>query len=286
MKAKNIILSFILFVLLYTSCTERIDLKLNNTYTRLVVEGSITTDTMIHFIRLSQSGDFFTNERMPAVTGAEVSVSDGTETITLKESKVVPGVYITPVNYYGIPERTYSLTIENVDINNDGIKETYTAESYLNPVTRIDSVSLEYEDTFELWKVLLYAEEPANATNFYMFNLIINDTVYTDQMTEVTVSDDRFIDGSYANGVWVHSIYDDDETLTLIPGDTITLIMSGITEEFYNYILALQTETRISVPLFSGPPANLPGNISNGALGFFRAYSNTYGHTIFTGEKE
>ncbi len=55
--------------------------------------------------------------------------------------------------------------------------------------------------------------------------------------------------------------------------------------DFYNYIIALQTETHISVPLFSGPPANLPGNISNGALGFFRAYSNSYGYTIFTGEK-
>ena len=285
MKVKNIILSFILFSLLYTSCTERIDLKLNNTYPRLVVEGAITTDTMIHFVRLSLSGDFFTDERLPAVSGAEVSISDGIESITLKESKSVPGIYITNVDYSGIAGGTYSLLIENVDINNDGIKETYRSESYLPPVTQIDSVSLEYEDMFELWKVLLYAVEPADTPNFYMFNLIINDTVYTDQMTEVTISDDRFIDGSYANGVWVHSIYDDDETLTLTPGDTITLIMSGITEEFYNYIIALQTETRISVPLFSGSPANLPGNISNGALGFFRAYSNTYGYAIFTGEK-
>ncbi len=285
MKAKNIILSLIMFFLLYTSCTERIDLNLNNTYPRLVVECEITTDTMIHFVRLSLSGDFFTDEQLPAVTGAEVSISDGIESVTLKESKAIPGIYITNVDYYGIAGRTYSLLIENVDINNDGIKETYRSESYLNPVTPIDSVSLEYEDIFELWKVLLYAVEPADTTNFYMFNLIINETIYTDQMTEVTVSDDRFIDGTYANGVWVHSIYDDDETLTLTPGDTITLIMSGITEEFYNYIIALQTETRTSIPLFNGPPANLPGNISNGALGFFRAYSNTYGYTVFTGEK-
>ena len=286
MRAKNIISGVVIFLLLYTGCTERIDLKLNNTAPRLVVEGSVTTDTMIHFVRLSLSGDFFTNERMPAVTGAKVSISDGIELIPLKESAAAPGFYITPTNYHGIPGRTYSLKIENVDINNDGVKESYTAESHLNPVTPIDSVKLEYEDTFELWKVLLYANEPANTTNFYMFNLIINDTVYTDQMTEVTIADDRFINGSYANGVWVHSIYDDDESISLTPGDTITLIMSSISEEFYNYIVALQTETRISVPLFSGPPANLPGNISNGALGFFRAYSNTYGYSVFTEEKK
>ncbi len=285
MKVKNAILATVLLLLLYNGCTERIDLDLKNSYPRLVVEGSITTDTMIHFVRLSLSGDFFANERMPDVMGAKVSIFDGTETIILKELTTMTGYYITPSTFYGIPGRTYTLKIENVDINNDGIKESYSAESYLNPVTKTDSVDLEYENNFELWKVLLYANEPTDTANFYMFNLIINDTVYTGQLTEATIADDRFFDGNYANGVWVHSIYDDDESLNLTPGDTITLIMSGISEDFYNYIIALQTETHISVPLFSGPPANLPGNISNGALGFFRAYSNSYGYTIFTGEK-
>ena len=175
--------------------------------------------------------------------------------------------------------------IDNIDINKDGVNEIYTAESYLNPVTQIDSIRLEYEDHWELWKVLLYANEPAYENNFYMFSILINDTLYTDQLTEVSVADDRFINGHYANGVWVHSIFESDETLNLIPGDTIKLQMSGITNDFHDYILALQNETGINIPLFSGPPANLPGNISNGALGFFRAYSNSYSSTIHTGEK-
>ncbi len=285
MKLTNNILIVPILFLLLTSCTERIDLKLNNTNPRLVVEGFITTDTMVHYVRLSLSGDFFSDERMPSVIGAEVSVSDGIDTIALKESKNAPGYYITPIDYYGIPGRTYSIKIENIDINKDGVNETYTAESYLNSVTQVDSIRLEYEDHWELWKVLLYANEPANETNFYMFSLIINDTLYTDQLTEVSVADDRFIDGNYANGVWVQSIYDSDETLNLAPGDTVTLKMSGITNEFHDYILALQDETGINVPLFSGSPANLPGNISNGALGFFRAYSNSYSSTIHAGEK-
>jgi hypothetical protein len=62
--------------------------------------------------------------------------------------------------------------------------------------------------------------------------------------------------------------------------------MSSIDEVFYKYVIALQGETRTSIPLFSGPPANLPGNISNGALGYFTAFSNSYGSIIFTGEEK
>ncbi len=285
MKQANNILIVLMLLLLCASCTERMNLELKNTDPRLVVEGFITTDTLVHYVRLSQSGDFFSDKQMYGVKDANVSISDGINTITLQESQNVPGYYITPSDFCGVAGRTYSLKIENIDINADGVNEIYTAESYLNPVTQVDSIRLEYEDHWELWKVLLYADEPADIDNYYMFSLIINDSLYTDQLTEVSIADDRFINGNYANGVWVHSIFDNDETLDLIPGDTVTLQMSGITKELYDYILALQNETGINVPLFSGPPANLPGNISNGALGFFRAYSNSYSSTIHTGEK-
>ena len=279
-----ILISITAFMLAY-GCTEEIDLKLSNTHTRLVVEGIVTTDTTTHFVHLSLSGDYFLNEPLPSVSGATVSLSDGIKTSFLEESHDLPGYYLTMPDYYGVPGRTYSIKIDNVDINNDGIPETYTAESYLNPVTPVDSIRLEYEEDLDLWKVLLYADEPGGVTNYYMFSLIVNDTLYTDQLNEVTVADDRFIDGNYANGVWVHSIYEDDDSHVFQPGDTLTLRMSGIGKEYYKYVIALQDETRMHIPLFSGPPANLPGNISNGALGYFSAFSNSYGSTIFTGEK-
>ncbi len=34
-------------------------------------------------------------------------------------------------------------------------------------------------------------------------------------------------------------------------------------------------------PLFSGPPSNVSTNISNGAVGFFAVYSNTYSITVY-----
>ena len=56
-------------------------------------------------------------------------------------------------------------------------------------------------------------------------------------------------------------------------GDTITLEMQAVTEEYYNYIAQLLAETVWNMGPLDGPPANPTGNISNGAMGFFLAYS-------------
>ncbi|MGC9341509.1 MAG: DUF4249 family protein, partial [Bacteroidales bacterium] len=61
----------------------------------------------------------------------------------------------------------------------------------------------------------------------------------------------------------------------LEPGDTVTFEANSITEEYYNFLVEAQSESFGQNPLFSGPPANISSNVSNGALGFFTAYSLT-----------
>ena len=58
------------------SCTERVDIDLDSTWQRLVVDGYITTDTTSHFIKLSKTTDYYYNQEPPAVTGAIVEISD------------------------------------------------------------------------------------------------------------------------------------------------------------------------------------------------------------------
>jgi hypothetical protein len=55
--------------------------------------------------------------------------------------------------------------------------------------------------------------------------------------------------------------------------------MSSITKEYYNFIQEVQ-QAGIQIPFFSGPPANVEGNISNGGVGFFAAYSNSFAKVI------
>nr|WP_319401610.1 DUF4249 domain-containing protein [uncultured Carboxylicivirga sp.] len=273
MKALRLIQICIVMVLVFNACTEDITLKLKNTEPRLVVDGSISTDTTSHYVRLTLSGDYYANKQPEAISDAVVSITDAVQTIQLVESTENPGYYLTPSDYYGVPGRTYHLTIENVDINNDGITEVYEAESQLNPVAELDSVRLEYENTYKLWKVLLYAQEPLETKDFYSFSISLNDSVLTQRYSELGYVDDKFFDGNYAGGVWVQTIDEEEMELKLQEGDWVKLYMNGITEDFYYYLNAVNEEVSFKAPLFSGPPANVEGNISNGALGFFQAYS-------------
>nr|WP_321405337.1 DUF4249 domain-containing protein [uncultured Carboxylicivirga sp.] len=278
MKARNIIypvIGSVLLLFISIACTEDMTIKLNNTEPRLVVDGQISTDTTSHFVRLTSSATYYSNTEPVGISDAIVTIQDDVQTILLEESTEFPGYYLTPSDYYGLPGRSYHLTIENVDVDNDGVYEVYEAESKINPVAPIDSVRLEYESTWDLWKVLLYAQEPSETKDFYSFSIALNDSLLTDRYSELGFVDDKFFDGNYAGGVWVQTIDEEDMELTLMEGDWVKLYMQGITVEFYYYLEALEEEVNFKAPLFSGPPANVKGNISNGALGFFNTYSYT-----------
>lgn len=264
-------------LLMALSCTEDINLQLKDTYPRLVVDGRISTDTTFHVVRLSRSGSYFDSSLPEAVSNARVTVADGVRTVELIESYECPGYYLTPVRYYGVPGRTYYLRIEDVDIDYDGKMEVYEARSGLNPVASIDSVRLEYDGVWDMWKVLLYARDPAGTKDYYSFSVSVNDSLFSDRYSDVGFADDRLFDGNYAGGLWVQTIKDKDKTggYRLKDGDWVKLKMCGITKEFYEFLQAVQQETGFKAPLLSGPPANVVGNISNGALGFFHVYSYT-----------
>jgi len=79
--------------------------------------------------------------------------------------------------------------------------------------------------------------------------------------------------------------YTEQVAIPLISGvtaiDTITFQAGNISEDYYNFIVTLQAETGFQTPLFSGPPANVKSNISNGATGFFAVYSVAYSTRVF-----
>ncbi len=273
---KNLLIILII-ALAISSCTKRIDIDLDETYTRLVVEGQITADTMQHSITLTTTTSYYYSEEAPRVSGAMVSLSDGDTTIQLDEAE--DGVYVTSSDYYGIIGKTYTLDItlsEEINKHTD-----YTATSKMKAVAPIDSITLEFNESwgFEYWEIRLWAWEPPTV-DFYMFNIARNGILVTDTIDEVVVSDDILFSGSFTNGIGVGWLFQEREDQKLVVGDTVTLIMSGITEEYCKYLWAVQDESGYNDPLFSGPPANVVGNISNGALGFFTAYANSTSSTI------
>ena len=254
------------------SCTEKMDIELDNSYTRLVVEGRFSTDTTVHQIKLTKTSSYFYNDVAPTVSGAVVTIDDGITTIPLTESITRPGVYETASNVFGVIGKTYRLLIKNVDIDKNGVFEEYSANSTIYPINTIDSIAMEYKTDFKAWEVKVYVIDPPTE-DYYLFNVYKNNKLITDTITEPLITDDKFFNGNYTNGIGVGYLEDEKPDEKAFVGDTIGLEIWRINKDFHKFMTELQDATRPSTPLFSGPPSNAKGNISNGAVGYFAAYS-------------
>jgi hypothetical protein len=270
---KNTLLMFAIIALAAVSCTEKVDIQLDESYTRLVVDGCITTDTIAHTIKLSTTTSYYYNQPAPAVTGAILTISDGSIIYLLNETS--PGTYQTADTVSGKQGHTYTL---NINLGRDiGGYSEYKAVSYMNYLSTLDSVGLKFQPDWGVqgfYEVKVYVQEPPSV-DFYRFMIYKNHQLLTDTITEWFVTDDKFFNGSYTNGASVAYLNQRNPSEHLETGDVVTVEVDNIGKEYYNFVLNTQSEIRGSNPLFSGPPANVDSNISNGAIGFFTAYSNT-----------
>jgi len=260
----------IIIMLMIASCTEIIDLPLDESEIKLVVEGTITTDTTTHTVFLTQTTGYYHNQAPPYVAGARVVIDDGEKSFTLTERW--PGVYQTAKNFYGIEGKTYTLKIKLAAPIN-GFDE-FSATSYMNHTVKMDSIKAEFRNEFygqELWNVRCWLQD-SPATDFYRIELLRNNFIITSNIGNWIVTDDVFFNGQYVSGATITFLNQDNEDEKLVSGDTLGVELYRINKEYYNFIMEAQSELNGSNPLFSGPGANIKGNISNGAIGFFTTY--------------
>jgi hypothetical protein len=268
-----------LFILLWvaSSCVERIEVTLDETYTRLVVDGYVATDTNVSSVTLTHSSDYFYNQPSPPVTGAQVTINDGSVVIPLVETKPgISGIYLADSSFMGEIGKTYTLEVQLEEAING--KTDYSASCRMMSVARLDSISFEFQPDWGkegFWLIKIYAQEPADEINYYLLRYYRNGVLKTDSIKKYVVSDDKYFNGSYINGLTAFYIDEQRTWETLHPGDTIMVQMSGITKEYYDFIMEVQI-AGFNIPFFTGPPANVQGNIDNGAIGFFSAYSNSW----------
>lgn len=256
------------------SCTEIVDIELDTTYTRLAVSGKITTDSLNHEIILTRTTDYFYNQPPPAVDDAIVSISFDDTIIFLQNVVERPGLYRMEKAYSGVPGTTYTLDISNVDIDEDGENELYSAVSTMPEIKNADSIQLVKFITpfFSGYQVALFSPDPEGA-NWYNYKILRNNYLLNKRLSDYTVQPDDFVNGNYIAGLPVGFLNDSDEEEAVQPGDTVTLEINSISKAYYDFIVDAQSEIFGNNPLFSGPPANVSTNLSNGALGFFTAYS-------------
>ncbi|MCX2682049.1 DUF4249 domain-containing protein [Galbibacter sp. EGI 63066] len=260
---KSIYTSINLFVafLMLTSCEDSIDLDLDTTKPRLVIDAGIAwekgTDGAQQTIKISTTTDYYATE-IPPVSNATVSVtnSEGIE-FQFVESQGTGEYVCTDF----IPEinETYELMVLV-----DG--QTYTASEQLVATPEITHIVQNDEGGFfgENIEIKFYYQDNGEEDNFYLSEFNADFLSFP----EHNATNDDLTQG---NEMFESFIDEDDDLET---GDEIYVSLRGMSEQFYNYMTIL-LENSGGNP-FNTPSANVRGNIinqtdeGNYALGYFR----------------
>ncbi len=266
-RYKNILVVFL--ILIFSSCEEVVDIDLQESSPRLVVEASIIwekeTNGNTQIIKLTKTTPYFQTENS-AAEGASVTITSDSGNL-YDFSEIEPGIYI---NSRFIPElnNEYELTIEYKN-------EIYTAIERMIPVVELVEVEQNLNGGFSGNDIELkaYYNDPPDIKNYYLFKFFFEDF-------SLQISDDEFTNGNRTFA------YFSNEDLSI--GDDVNFEIQGISEQFYEYLYILSSQAGESNGgPFQTQPTTVRGNIinetnsDNFAFGYFRlSQSDRINYTI------
>ena len=293
------------------SCTKEVEIEIPGYKEQLVIDGSIETGQP-PIVLLTKSSDVYAPTDLSAffnsfVSGAQISVSNGTTTVDLIEicSDNIPpgsealvsellGVSIDELanfhicgytsfdpSIFGEIGKTYTLSVNFED-------QTYSAETKIeqpNPLTNVfwkpdgDLTTHGFS-----WATLA---DPPNQFDAYKWevkriNLDIDGNPMDANFDEPfgPVFDDKFFDGMtfdffYDNPFGYEDGVLDDYAGLYELGDTIVIKFSKIDENVYEFLEKKYIQLATAGNPFA-TPTNIPNNISGDALGIWAGYSPTF----------
>lgn len=250
-------LILVLLIAFCFSCEDVIDVDLNESEPKLVIEANVLVledGSSDATVRLTTSAPFFENQ-IPIVDDAVV-------TITSEDGTVFPftyttnGIYTSPLN----PQPNVNYTLEVVYQN-----ETYSATERLYNTVPIEFVEQEDEGGFTGDDIELKAffTDPEGRGDYYFVEAL------SVRGNDFDVTDDEFFDG---NQIFIFYIADD-----LQAGDEVQFVIHGVNEQFHDFMFTLlQQSTDSGAGPFQTQPATVRGNMINQTnfdnfpLGYFR----------------
>lgn len=267
-----------------TGCLESLEWDYEDRATNsIVIEGGITSAPGPQRIVLRRTQDVIVEGPGPGETGAEVQVSDGTTSWVFHHTG--EGVYESDSAMTGRPGETYFLTVEV-----DGTE--YEAEAFMPKAIPLQPIELskwtgDFVDSNDTRYALTYRSNfGVPAAYNYIIELTIPSNVsdnyhegweMPDWMEEVLSTPDRIlIDSTYYlhPGLEPPALFAYGEsTYAGFPIGTICKeTFYSMSQEHYAFIRAMLSETEWrGLGPFGYVPADVPGNISNGAYGYFWA---------------
>lgn len=297
--------------LIVSSCTKEVTVDIPGYEEQLVIDGYIETGQP-PIVLLSRSKEVYSPTDLNAflsgfVSGAKVTVSDGTTTIQLDEicsDNLPPGSENLVAQLFGVPVdqlqnyklcgytslnpaiwgqvgRTYTLKVEF-----EG--KTYTSATSILPPTSLDSTFWKpddgYTDRGYSWATL---SDPAGQYDAYRWqvkrtNLDPMGNPIDANFTETfnPVFDDEFFNGLtfdffYENPNAQGPEVPDGYRFYYQLGDTVVIKLSKMDKNVYDFMEKKYTQLATAGNPFA-TPTNIPNNITGGALGVWAGYSPSY----------
>jgi hypothetical protein len=255
------ILTLLFSLVLLISCEEVIDVDLNESEPKLVVEA-----TMIRLlnkegggteVKLSLTGPFF-NDGIPAVTNAQVTISDSNNNI-FPLTHVENGRYITDTNLTPEDNTDYTITIIYAG-------DTFTATEKIESVSPWEkNIEQDNEGGFlgDEIEVKAFFSDPVDEENYYYV-----------QIASTKGRDRDITSDEFFNGNQIFALYSAED---LEPGDEVFFELDGVDRNFSNFMfILLQQGSEDGGGPFETQPATVRGNVVNETnpdnfpLGYFR----------------
>ena len=247
-----------MLVLLLSGCEKVINVDLNIANPNIVIEGNMDASKHLAQVKISETSSYFNQTESKMISDAEVriSIDDG-------ESFLIPEIENGIYDFEEIPVKTGATYHLTVNANN----KSYEASSVLQPKVEIDTLwyYLDNSDSFfdKGYVVNVYFNDPPNVNNFYRIKVFVNNKL-KDRSDDFVLFSDRFFDGQ--------RVKIDLRDFDIYPKDTVDIQLISLDEKAYDFY-----DTFIDL-LYSNPgsaaPANPNTNISNGALGYFSAWTS------------
>ncbi len=243
---KKIILYIpVLLSLIFTSCEEVIDVDLEESEPRLVIEASILwfkeSDGTEQVIRITRTTPFYEEELDP--------VEDAIVKITSEDGEVFEFIHQGNGEYFNldfVSELNHEYYLEIVYE-----EEIYTASEILLPVTSIDYVEQTESGGFsgEDIEIKAYYTDPAETEDYYLFKFRNEDVSL------------EFYEDEFTNGNQIFGYYSDED---IEADDLVEIEIQGISQAYFEYLFILRSQvgSNDGGP-FETMPATVKGNIIN-----------------------
>lgn len=305
-----VVLSLVVLTLLF-SCTKEVVIDIPGYKEQLVIDGQIETD-FPPFVLLSRSKDIYSptdfNSFLSSfVSGAIVTMSDGTNTFILQEvctDNLPPGTEQYAAELFGIPVeelgnyhlcgytsfdpntfgqvgKTYTLTVEFEGKSYSGstqiVQPTPLNSVYWKPLPDLPNYGYSYA----------MLSDPLGGYDAYKWEVKRINTIDGAPQdsgfkpTYSPVFNDEFIDGKTFEFFYENPMSYDDDNLADVykgyykQGDTVVIKFSKMDRYVYDFMIKKYTQLQTNGNPFASP-TNIVTNMSGGCLGVWAGYSPSF----------